>query len=142
MSHAKVEDFESYSAAKLKRRQVKQRLLSAVSIVCFIGTVIPATAHLFIGGNSNQPNNAAQVPSQQTLLQQQEQGYMAVLKREPNNETALEGLMALRLQRQDFKGAEELLAKLVKLNPDRKDLQALLAQIKQRQAAVPTQSKP
>ena len=70
--------------------------------------------------------------SQESLLAAQERGYMGVLQREPQNQTALEGLANVRLQMDDKVGAIEPLEKLVKLNPDRADYQALLAQARQK----------
>jgi Flp pilus assembly protein TadD len=65
-------------------------------------------------------------------LQKQAQGYELVLKREPNNQLALQGLVQARLQMNDLQGAVEPMEKLVKLNPDNPQYKALLTAIKQR----------
>ncbi|MEG4892284.1 MULTISPECIES: tetratricopeptide repeat protein [unclassified Microcoleus] len=68
--------------------------------------------------------------SQESLLAAQERGYVTVLQREPQNQTALEGLANVRLQMNNKVGAIEPLEKLVKLNPDRGDYKELLGQLK------------
>jgi len=52
------------------------------------------------------------------------------LQREPQNQTALEGLANVRLQMNNQVGAIEPLEELVKLYPDRAHYQALLGQAK------------
>jgi len=64
------------------------------------------------------------------LLAAQERGYQTVLQREPQNQTALEGLANVRLQMNNQVGAIEPWEKWVKLNPDRADYKALLGQAK------------
>ena len=76
-------------------------------------------------------NGNTAVPSNNSELEKQEQGYALVLQREPENQMALQGLVQVRLQRNNLQGAVAPLEKLVELNPDRADYQALLAQVKQ-----------
>ncbi len=71
-----------------------------------------------------------QVPRQEELKRQAE-GYALVLQREPENATALRGLLETRLALSDVKGAIEPLEKLVKLNPQDTQMAVLLAQAKQ-----------
>ncbi|WP_373544174.1 tetratricopeptide repeat protein [Chamaesiphon sp.] len=71
--------------------------------------------------------NAAQ--SQNAQLQAEEKGFATVLKREPNNQTALRGLVEIRMQRGDIPGTKAALEQLVKLNPSNKQYQEFLAAI-------------
>ena len=69
--------------------------------------------------------NAAQ--SQNAQLQAEEKGFLTVLKREPNNQTALRGLVEIRMQRNDATGTKSALEQLVKLNPTNTQYQEFLA---------------
>src|SRR4028118_2069684 len=74
---------------------------------------------------------------QSELLQAQARGYELVLQREPDNVTALEGLLQVRLEliRQgvgDFKDAIAPLEKLAALKPEITEYGILLAQAKER----------
>ena len=83
-----------------------------------------------IGRSIDQPaqnQNAAQ--SQNAQLQAEEKGFATVLKREPNNQTALRGLVEIRMQRGDVPGTKAALEQLVKLNPTNKQYQEFLAAI-------------
>ena len=83
-----------------------------------------------IGGSIDRPaqnQNAAQ--SQNAQLQAEEKGFATVLKREPNNQTALRGLVEIRMQRGDAPGTKAALEQLVKLNPTNKQYQEFLAAI-------------
>ena len=76
---------------------------------------------------SNQPTaseNAAQ--SQNAQLQAEEKGFATVLKREPNNQTALRGLVQVRLRQGDALGTKAALEQLVKLNPTNKEYKEFL----------------
>jgi predicted Zn-dependent protease len=85
-----------------------------------------------IGSSLNQPvvnENAAQ--SQNAQLKAEEQGFEGVLKREPNNQTALRGLVELRMRRGDIPGTKTAVERLVKLNPTNEQYKGLLVAIDQ-----------
>ncbi|HEY9706401.1 MAG TPA: tetratricopeptide repeat protein [Allocoleopsis sp.] len=66
-----------------------------------------------------------------TQLEKQSEGYEQVLLREPDNRTALKGLLDIRLQLGDLKRSVELLEKLANMSPEQTDYMILLAQAKQ-----------
>ncbi len=108
-----------------------QKLVTIVSIVAFFGS----TAYGAIGAINkaiNQPTENANTAalSVESQLQAQERGYKLVLQREPENQVALRGLVTVRLQMKNAKGAVEPLEKLVKLNPSQQEYKMLLAQVK------------
>jgi tetratricopeptide (TPR) repeat protein len=98
------------------------------------------------GNNSSTPTSTATVAdAQKSELQQLEKGYQLVLQREPDNQTALQGLLETRLKLiqlglGDVKSVIEPLEKLAKLNPERTDYRVLLAQAQQ-QAGKPTEAE-
>ncbi len=116
----------------MSRKRFKQ-IVTLVSIVSFLGPI----AYGSVGSISSalkQPTEAtttAQV-SRESQLQAQARGYEIVLKREPENQVALRGLVEVRLQMKNPKGAITPLQKLVQLNPGKQDYKMLLAQVKQR----------
>ncbi|MGG6237652.1 tetratricopeptide repeat protein [Nodosilinea sp. AN01ver1] len=67
----------------------------------------------------------------QAELEAQARGYELVLEREPENQTALQGLVDARIQLGDINGVVGPLEKLVELNPGVPDYAVLLAQTKQ-----------
>lgn len=73
------------------------------------------------------------VLSQQDLakLEAEASGYQKVLAREPDNFTALNGLLKIRLQQKDIPGAIAPLEKLANLNPEQTEYTNLLAQAKE-----------
>lgn len=92
----------------------------------------------FLGGaSSRRGNDAADTPppvdptSMQAELEAQARGYELVLEREPDNQTALQGLVDARIQLNDIEGVVGPLEKLVELNPGIPDYAVLLAQTKQ-----------
>ena len=110
-----------------------KQIFALVSMVSFGGSAIFGMVSLFSSGLSSQHRQkpvAVAAVSQESLLAVQEREYETVLRREPQNQTALEGLANVRLGMNNKVGAIEPLEKLVKLHPDRADYQALLAQAK------------
>lgn len=76
-------------------------------------------------------NPTADPVAMQAELEAQAKGYELVLEREPDNQTALQGLVDARIQLGDINGVVAPLEKLVELNPDVPDYAVLLAQTKQ-----------
>lgn len=74
---------------------------------------------------------AADPVAMQAELEAQAKGYELVLEREPDNQTALQGLVDARIQLGDINGVVAPLEKLVELNPTVPDYAVLLAQTKQ-----------
>ena len=101
--------------------------LITVSALPLVGSVVEGKQ---LAKNAN---NETIVLSQQELtkLEAEASGYQKVLEREPNNNTALTGLLQIRLQQKDLQGAIAPLEKLAKLNPEQTEYANLLAQAKQ-----------
>jgi cytochrome c-type biogenesis protein CcmH/NrfG len=120
------------SNSRVHRSDRIKQIFALVSMVAFGGSTIFGMVSLFGSGLSSQhpQKSATAAVSQESLLAAQERGYETVLQREPQNQTALEGLANVRLQMNNKVGAIEPLEKLVKLNPDRADYKALLGQAK------------
>jgi cytochrome c-type biogenesis protein CcmH/NrfG len=81
-----------------------------------------------VGSSFNKPvatENAAQ--SQNAQFNAEEKGFLTVLKREPNNQTALRGLVEIRMRTGDAPGTKAALEQLVKLNPTNKQYKEFLA---------------
>lgn len=86
----------------------------------------PSTA-----ANSPAPNASASPAAQKAELEARAKGYESVLQREPDNPSALRGLLETRLGLGDVKGAIAPLEKLSKANPNETLYSVLLAQAKQ-----------
>ena len=67
----------------------------------------------------------------QSELEARARGYELVLEREPDNQTAIQGLVDARIQLGDLEGTIEPLERLSELNPDVPDYQIILGQAKQ-----------
>jgi tetratricopeptide (TPR) repeat protein len=112
-------------------------LITGVGLIAFIGVgIFP-----FIQGivNSNPPGTdpTTPVPTQtvnaadRAELEQQAESYELFLQSEPDNETALEKLLQVRLELEDLPGSIEVLEKLVLLKPEQTNYAVLLAQAKE-----------
>lgn len=108
-----------------------------VSVVAFVGfSVLPLFGSIQEANNpatvaSPTPTQSASAAPKKEELEAQAKGYEMVLQREPENQTALRGLLEARLGLKDVKGAIPPLEKLVKLNPNETDYAVILAQAKQ-----------
>lgn len=111
-----------------------QRIFIILSTLAFVGSTVFGFVSLFSGAFQQPQQDAkiAEVKSRETQLQAQERGYESVLQREPENQIALQGLVQIRLQKNDLPGAVEPMEKLVKLNPEKAEYKALLSGIKER----------
>ncbi|MGJ5673462.1 MAG: tetratricopeptide repeat protein [Nostochopsis sp.] len=118
---------EEYVIARQKKIERIKRIVTLVSIVSFVASGVFAIVPTIQKAIENPQTQAV---SAENSLQQQEQGFKLVLQREPENKTALEGLVKIRLESQDLKGAIEPLEKLVKLNPEKQNYKILLEQLK------------
>ncbi|MHC5596164.1 MAG: tetratricopeptide repeat protein [Nostoc sp.] len=132
--------------SQTRNRWIVQVVL-ALAILAFVGvSVIP-----IIGAFNNTPPSSQNTAStkgslpstdQKSKLEDEVRGYELVLQREPENQTALKGLLQARLQllsqkdKSEVKPADiqvviEPLEKLAKLNPEQSEYSVLLAQAKQ-----------
>jgi tetratricopeptide (TPR) repeat protein len=107
--------------------------LMLFSLIIFSG--LPLFNSIVAGDRSLiNPNsaNATTISTQELIqLEAEASGYQKVLQREPENETALQGLLTIRLKQQDLKGSIEPLAKLASLHSEQPEYTILLAQAKQ-----------
>ena len=113
-------------------RKKLQRLIVIVFGLAFIGSTGFAVFGSLLSNNNNNTQNIAtsnNAPSVREQLQAQARGYTKVLEREPNNTTALIGLLQTNLQIGDLQGAIAPLNKLIELYPERGDYSNLLAEI-------------
>lgn len=114
-------------------------LVNSVLILATVGLMGVTAFPLFsmMGNMSSNPSTspsptASQTPqARQEELKKRAEGYALVLQREPENQTALRGLLETKLELADIPGAIEPLTKLVKLNPQDTQMSVLLAQAKQ-----------
>lgn len=117
------------------------QIVLVLAIAAFIGvSMIPIIGALNNPQSVNPTNSPAS--NQKSQLADEVRGYELVLQREPENQTALKGLVQARLQllsqkaRGEVKPADiqaviEPLEKLAKLNPQQSEYGVLLAQAKQ-----------
>jgi tetratricopeptide (TPR) repeat protein len=93
-----------------------------------IGSILQTNQSLAKTTAASTSNISQQMQAQ---LESQAKGYQSVLDREPNNNTALKGLLEIRLKQGDIKAAIEPLEKLANLNNNLPEYTILLAQAKQ-----------
>lgn len=105
----------------------------AIATFAFSGFLLLSIfAPLFQGNLASSPSPSASANSPQADLEAQAKGYELVLQREPDNQTALKGLIDIRIQQGNIEATIEPLEKLAELNPGQPEYTVLLAQAKQR----------
>lgn len=128
----------------MDRKQL-QRLLIIVFGLAFIGsTGFAVLGGLFRRDPSAAENSASttEAPSVTEQLQSQARGYAKVLEREPENTTALRGLLQISLQTGDLNSAIAPLKKLIELYPEKPELTTLLTEIEAQLAQKPPTTQP
>jgi hypothetical protein len=108
------------------------KVVVLLSGVAFLGSSVAGIGGL-IASSLKQPAAKENIAhSQDAQLQAQEKGFLGVLKREPNNPTALKGaieIWRLRIDKGDAKGVKTTIEGLVKSDPKNKTYKELLAAI-------------
>ncbi len=122
---------KEYIEARQQRGKTLRKIMSLVGCVSFGGTALFGIANMFKSGFQESPQvETAAVVSVEEQLQKRARGYETVLEREPENVTALEGLVKVRLDIGDKQGAIAPLEKLVGLYPEREDYKVVLEQVR------------
>jgi cytochrome c-type biogenesis protein CcmH/NrfG len=115
----------------MSEKKPLQQILILFSAFAFLGSTVFGLVGLF--GNAQQTSTATETAANPQIaqLENQAKGYELVLQREPENQTALQGLVQARLEIGDLQGAVAPLEKLVETNPEQESYKALLAAVKQ-----------
>lgn len=116
---------------KKKSESPIKRIILIVSGLSFIGSTLFLFVNLLRNPTTRQETEIPNQPSIEEQLEQQAEGYELVLEREPENVTALQGLVDIRLQQNDLEGAIPPLKQLIELYPEDESLKLLLSNIEQ-----------
>jgi len=119
-----------------KRGNWLARIAVLIGLVGLLGfSVTPMVSAVLEARQSNPPDAKTSAEAtqrqKQSDLEDRARGYELVLQREPDNQTALLGLLQIKLELNDIKGTIEPLEKLAALNPQETRYQVLLAQTRQ-----------
>ena len=116
----------------------RNRWLVISVLVVAVGAFLALSVLPFLSAGGDRPStatsngsNSPEVNEAQAELEARARGYELVLEREPDNQTAIEGLVDARIQLGDLEGVVEPLEKLAELNPNTPEYRVLLGQTKQ-----------
>jgi cytochrome c-type biogenesis protein CcmH/NrfG len=107
-----------------------QKIFVIASGVAFLGMMLFPMLSIFQTPSPAPGQAGESAPTDKAKIAEIAKGYEKVLEREPDNPTALQGLVEARLQLQDLPGSIAPLEKLVKLYPEETRLKQLLDAIK------------
>jgi hypothetical protein len=100
--------------------------------IAFLGSSVAGIGGLIASSINKPAANENTAHTQNAQLQAQEKGFLGVLKREPNNPTALRGaieIWRLRIQQGEAQGVKTTIEGLVKSDPKNKIYKELLVEI-------------
>ena len=117
---------KEYMLARQKRSRRIKKIFGLVALASFSSSMVFAAVPAIRQAVENDTSSQSQAASVESSIQKQIKGFELVLEREPENKTALEGLVRLRLALKDEKGAFAPLENLVKLEPQRGDYKVIL----------------
>ncbi|MBD2258855.1 tetratricopeptide repeat protein [Pseudanabaena sp. FACHB-2040] len=115
----------------------KNRWLIGIVLIFSLVALLAVSLLPILGSTGNRRTEApgstpnADASSAQAELESRAKGYELVLQREPDNQTALKGLVESRIQLGDLQGLVDPLTRLAELNPTVPDYRVLLGQTKQ-----------
>jgi hypothetical protein len=109
-----------------------QKVIVILSGIAFLGSSVLGIGGL-IASSLQEPTPKENITqSQNAQLNAQEKGFLAVLKREPKNPTAISGLgeiINMRMQQGDVPGTRATVEQLVKIDPTNQKYKEFLAAI-------------
>jgi hypothetical protein len=109
-----------------------QKVIVILSGIAFLGSSVLGIGGLIASSLQEPTSSKNPAQSQNAQLNAQEKGFLAVLKREPKNPTAIRGLgeiVNMRMQQGDVPGTRATVEQLVKIDPSNKEYKELLAAI-------------
>lgn len=115
----------------------RNRWLVVSVLVVAVGAFIALSVLPFLSGGGN--HSATTTPAAgssdatdvRSELEARARGYESVLEREPDNQTAIRGLVEARIQLGDLEGVIEPLERLAEMSPEVPEYRILLGQAKQ-----------
>jgi hypothetical protein len=124
---------KEYIAERSKREKRLRMIVTWISIISFFGSSAIAVVPTLLEAVNGSP--AEESKSTEDILKQQAQGYETVLQKEPDNQTALKELLAIRIKLKDDNSEKQfttiaLLEKLIKLNPENQEYKTQLEVLK------------
>jgi hypothetical protein len=124
---------KEYIAERSKREKRLRMIVTWISIISFFGSGAIAVVPTLLEAVKGSP--AEESKSAEEILKKQAQGYEAVLQEEPDNQTALKELLAIRTKLKDSNSEERqktilLLEKLIKLHPENQEYKTQLEILK------------